>query len=308
MSTIWPSRSSMQSDLESALRKLATKRPLPGIADPRALRTLALQMVASLRREDYTSTLMKRTISADRADPNNSTFDADRAVVYNLQNHDIDEAAWLIFLITHFGKPADSGWRRLIDVYGRLGNGRWSWSAVSQDPSTFDSWLVANWRNIGGKFGNHRKYETLDPSSANSTKYVIRSYLDWIGPTRSHVTHFANAVRSAGNDPHKIFNDLYRGMTVKRFGRLAKFDYLSLIGRHDIAPISPGSAYLNEATGPTKGARLLFGINTPGSAGYTALQAGFDDLSSHLGVGMQVLEDSICNWQKSPTVFKHFKG
>jgi len=97
-------------------------------------------------------------------------------------------------------------------------------------------------------------------------------------------------------------------MTVKRFGRLARFDYLSLIGRHDIAPISPGSAYLNEATGPEKGARLLFGINTPGSAGYAALQAGFDDLSSHLGVGMQVLEDSICNWQKSPTVFKHFKG
>lgn len=308
MSIIWPSRSSTQSDLESALRKLATKRHLPGIADPRALQTLVLQILASLRREDYTSTLMKRTISANRADPSSSTFDADRAVVYNLQNRDIDEAAWLIFLITHFGKPADSGWRRLVDVYGRLGTGRWSWTAVSQSPKSFDAWLVANWQSIAGKFGNHRKYETLDPSSANSTRYVIQSYLNWVGPSLSHVTLFANAVRAAGNDPHRIFDALYRGMTVRRFGRLAKFDYLSLIGRYGIAPIAPGSAYLNEATGPADGARLLFGINTPGRAGYAALQAGFDDLSAHLGVGMQVLEDAVCNWQKSPTVFKHFKG
>jgi len=27
-----------------------------------------------------------------------------------------------------------------------------------------------------------------------------------------------------------------------------------------------------------------------------------------LNVGMQVLEDSLCNWQKSPRQFVHFRG
>lgn len=294
--------------MEVALLKLAAKRPMPGIADPQALKTLTLQLVASIRREDYTKRLMARPISADRADPHNTSFDADRAVVYHLQRGDIDEAAWLIFLITHFGKPENSGWRRLVDVYGRLGQGRWNWIAVSTNPSAFEVWLTANWQKIGGKFGNHRKYETLRPSSANSTGAVICSYVAWVGTARSHSQLFAKVVRTTGNDPHRIFDALYRGMKVRRFGRLAKFDYLALIGRFGIAPIEPGSAYLDEATGPATGARLLFDGRTNGPSSDAALQAGFDELSTALGVGMQVLEDSICNWQKSPKAFVHFKG
>lgn len=308
MPIIWPSREPTRQRFEVALRKLSAKRSMPGIADPQALKTLALQLVASLRREDYTNRLLERPISADRADPHKPNFDADRAVVYHLQQSDVDEASWLTFLMTHFGKPADSGWRRLTDVYGRLGHGRWSWATTSMNPGAFEAWLAANWKRIGGKFGNHRKYETLNPASANSTSIVIQSYIDWIGPSRSHSQHFGNVVRATGNDPHKIFDALYRSMNVKRFGRLAKFDYLALIGRYHIAPIVPGSAYLKEATGPAAGARLLFDGRTNGPSTDSALQAGFDDLSAALGVGMQVLEDAICNWQKSPKAFVHFMG
>jgi hypothetical protein len=31
-------------------------------------------------------------------------------------------------------------------------------------------------------------------------------------------------------------------------------------------------------------------------------------LGAGLGVGMQVLEDALCNWQKSPVQFKRFRG
>src|SRR5437773_11418448 len=31
-------------------------------------------------------------------------------------------------------------------------------------------------------------------------------------------------------------------------------------------------------------------------------------LGACLGVGMQVLEDALCNWQKSPDTFKPFRG
>jgi hypothetical protein len=31
-------------------------------------------------------------------------------------------------------------------------------------------------------------------------------------------------------------------------------------------------------------------------------------LEADLGVGMQAMEDALCNWQKSPRRFVHFKG
>lgn len=308
MPSVWPSRVSTKQRFEIALQKLATQRPMPGIADPKALEALALQLVASIRREDYTSRLLTRKVSAPRADPHNKSFDADRAVVFHLQQQDTEEASWLIFLMTHFGKPADTGWRRLTDVYGQLGQGRWSWAAVSTNTSKFEAWLTANWKSIGGKFGNHRKYETLDPASANSTGNVIRSYVNWVGPKKSHAALITRTIHVAGNHPHTIFDRLYQDMNVRRFGRLAKFDYLALLGRYGIAPIAPGSAYLAEATGPSSGARLLFDGQPNGPSSSSALQVRFDELSATLGVGMQVLEDAICNWQKSPKKFIHFKG
>ncbi|MFX6702277.1 hypothetical protein ABTH29_20475, partial [Acinetobacter baumannii] len=77
----------------------------------------------------------------------------------------LEEAAWLIFLMTHFAKPEESGWLRLKDVYGKLGTGRGTWKEVKSDPSDFQRWLAQNWQQIRGKFGNHRKYESLRPSS-----------------------------------------------------------------------------------------------------------------------------------------------
>lgn len=42
--------------------------------------------------------------------------------------------------------------------------------------------------------------------------------------------------------------------------------------------------------------------------GWAALEDWILDLDGVLGVGMQVMEDSLCNWQKSPTRFIHFRG
>jgi hypothetical protein len=115
-------------------------------------------------------------------------------------------------------------------------------------------------------------------------------------------------VQRTGNDPHKIFDALYRGLVVRSFGRLAKFDYLSLIGRYGIAPVEAGSAYLSGATGPAKGARLLFDGRPDGQSPLTELQSMLDALDADLQVTMKVMEDALCNWQKSPKRFVHFKG
>ena len=305
---MWPSWEAEKRRITKALQNHArTVRPLPGIVDPRAMDTLAMQFVASLRREKYYRLVQRKPISAHRAAPNDPSFDAERAVAYHMQRGNIDEAAWLIFLMTHFAKPADSGWRRLQDVYGRLGAGVWDWTTVSANPAAFAAWLATNWQNIRGKFGNHRKYESLRPSANRNTARVVESYVAWVG-AGGHRRLFADAVRRAGNDPHAIFEILYHELPIVSFGRLAKFDYLAMIGRYGIAPIEPGSAYLNGATGPLEGAHLLFDGRRDGPSTHEDLQNMLDAIDTDLCVGMQVMEDALCNWQKSPLEFEHFKG
>ena len=267
-----------------------------------------MQMVASLRRLDYTAIIRTRTNDTARADPASPMFDPERAAILHAQAGRLDEAVWLIFLATHFGKHPKWGWRRVQDVYSGLGDGAWTWNRVSQCPDGFRAWLVERQADIGGAFGNHRKYESLRGDGPNGTGAVVESYVRWIGPHGSHGRHFAELVRAGGNDPHVIFEHFYRSMTVARFGRLGKFDFLSLLGRLDLAPISPGSAYLSGATGPLRGARLLFSGSPVSVLAEADLEGWLRELDMALMVGMQVMEDSLCNWQKSPTRFVHFRG
>lgn len=305
---MWPSRQATLQRVKASLQRHSSAvRPLVGITDPRALEALALQFVASLRREDYYRLVRAKPISPDRANPHHPSFDAERAVSYHVQQGNVDEAAWMIFLMTHFAKPAGTGWLRLRDLYGGLGGAVWDWQTVSSNPIAFKEWVAANWQQIRGKFGNHRKYETLRPHAARNLGAVVDSYIAWIGPN-GHARRFADAIRQAGNDPHVIFSSLYDGMNVLSFGRLAKFDYLSTIGRYGIAPIAAGSAYLDEATGPAAGARLLFDGHSNSVTKPLVLQMYLDELDTSLSVGMAVMEDAICNWQKSPLRFKHFRG
>ena len=263
-------------------------------------------MVASLRRLEYTEILKNRGIHPNRADPDSDMFDPERAALFHTRNGNPDEAIWLIFLSIHFGKHGRHGWRMLRDVYSGLGAARWSWDRVSAQPGVFRKWLKENRANIGGAFGNHRKYETLAVDSKSSTALVIESFIRQCGPSPS--AYFAALTRSNGNDPMKIFDAAYEAFAIPRFGRLAKFDFLALLGRMDLAPLKPGSAYLRGATGPLRGARLLVDGDANSRTNPDSLDEILQRLDQTLDVGMQVMEDSICNWQKSPRKFVHFRG
>lgn len=303
----WPSRDAERQRIVGELTAARAARGLKGIPDAATIDTLAWQFIASLRREDYYRLVQSKPIDAHRADPNSATFDAERAVAFQLQRGNVDEAGWLIFLMTHFARRPDSRWQRLQDVYGKLGAGIWDWTSVQADPPAFLLWLTANWRNVRGAFGNHRKYESLNPAAKRPMSRAVQDYLAWIGPG-GHQQFFADTVRRAGNDPHVIFDQLYRSMRVNSFGRLAKFDYLSLVGRYRLAPIAAGSAYLDGATGPGRGARLLVDGNPTSATANGTLQIALDELDRCLDVGMEVIEDALCNWQKSPRRFVHYKG
>lgn len=306
---MWPLRVNRRLEIEDGLISFSREQiNLPGVALERRRVTLATQMIASLRREDYTKIVIARPIDMRRADPMDMLFDPERASVIHANAGDLDEAVWLAFLATHFGKHPVHGWKRLRDVYSGLGAGRWSWQRASADVLGFRGWLRTHENQIGGGFGNHRKYESLDADTAQGTGSVVAGYVNWIGPNRSHAEKFAGLIQAGGNDPYNIFDRFYVDMRVARFGRLGKFDFLALLGRLDLAPIKPGSAYLKGATGPLRGARLLFGGSPTEDLSPRNLEEWLRQLDGTLNIGMQAMEDSLCNWQKSPDCFVHFRG
>jgi hypothetical protein len=247
--------------------------------------------------------IANRPQSPRRADPaDREFFDPIRAASYHASLGNHDEACWLVFLFVHFGKNLKTGWNLLGEVYGRLGqDGSWDWSSVSMNPAAFEHWIAAHTqilRSVGG-FGNHRKYESI-----TTTGRTVASYVAWVGQA-GHQARFAVALDEA----RSAFDVLYRSMkVVQRFGRLAKFDYLTMIGKLALAPIEPESTYLDGATGPVAGARLLLGGETVSDWPTSRLDERLVDLDSHLKVGMQALEDALCNWQKSPDHFISFRG
>jgi hypothetical protein len=241
-------------------------------------------------------------------------FDPLKAAILYHRNGDQDEAFWLVFLSTHFGKHPQAGWSYVRKVYGRFGEGgHWNWINTSASPSGLRTWLDSHQdalkQEVPHGFGNHRKYENLDAYSPTGTGTVIESYVDWVGPPNSHQDLMERAYERSGGNSRVAFDYLYNSMEViVRFGRTARFDYLTMVEHIGLAAIKPGSAYLLNSTGPIKGARLLFGGNKKASINVAKLDAWLIELDSILGVGMQVLEDALCNWQKSPEIFKRFRG
>lgn len=286
-------------------------RPLIGIRDRIVRAVFIEQLIESIRRIEFITVLRSRDLSNKRMDPETELFDPLRAAILCQRGGDLEEAFWLVFLFVHFGKHPRSGWKYVRDIYGRLGRGgRWNWSNTSGNPSGFRAWLDAHQGDlkplgVPHGFGNHRKRESLDAFSSNGTGAVVESYIGWIQSQRTHEELVQRALQVANGDPRLAFDHLYNSMdAVMRFGRLARFDYLTMVGKLELAPIAPGSTYLRGSTGPLTGANLLFG----GEHSVDRLDTWLVELGDALDIGMQALEDALCNWQKSPRAFKPFRG
>ncbi len=295
--------------LRTGLLRHEKRRKLPGIAADAERECLIEQLIESVRRVKYPVAIRIRRIGPSRSDPSKEAFDPIKAALIHQQHGELDEAFWLVFLFVQFGKHPKSGYRLLRDVYsGTDSDVHWTWKRTSSDVRAFSNWLATQsrtWERDGVKrgFGAHRTHETVE-----STPATVESYVAWVHPPRSHAQLVQEAQDSAQNHRGKAFDYLYRSMRVYRFGRLAKFDYLAMLGKLGLADIEPSSTYILEATGPLQGAQLLYcGVKTDKSHDKD-LDGWLVELGADLGVGQQVVEDALCNWQKSPAKFKMFRG
>ena len=282
---------------------------LPGVASSGSADTFVRQIVESDRRNRYISYLLRAELSESRCDPASDRFDPLKAAVIQMRHGNTDEAFWMIFLFVHFGRHPKGHWRYPAEVYGGDGSGdHWNWQRVANDVGAFREWMDHNAERIRlgpprSGFGNHRKYESL-----RLTSQTVSTYVAWVGDSHHHLNRIEEVVatRFPGIDR---FEALYRSLsTVSRFGRTARFDYLRMIGRLGLIDIHPERAFISDSTGPRRGAHLLF--DPPASEPSTprSLEDKVTILQTHLQVDFDVLEDALCNWQKSPSEFKPFRG
>lgn len=292
----------------------ANEFPLPGILNAQHRAVFIKQMLDSIRRVEYVSVIASRHLAADRADPHIDLFDPIKATLIHKAKGNFDEACWLVFLSVHFGKHRRSEWRLPREVYGRLGwKPYWTWNRTAADTDAFRDWLRENQAELmRGKnrgFGNHRKYQSIDADKPVGTGIAIQSYVNWVMQYGGHAQLFAHALTQSQNDPKRAFEWLYKSMReVVSFGRMARFDYLTMLQKTGLAQIAPGFAYLNGATGPTRGARLMLQGSLAHELSLKTMENRLILLAQYLNVGMQEIEDSLCNWQKSPATYRLFSG
>lgn len=291
---------------------------LKGLSSNSHYITFAMQLIDSIRRIKYVEIISSRDkpISPLRAEPNSSYFDPLIAARVHYESGNYDEACWLIFLSTHFGKNIKTKWKLCRDIYSGLGTNTWTWDNVTERFGDFEYW----YRSVSSElikarkqrqYGNHRKYETLKNDSKRSIPRVFKSYIDFIGNTRSHAARFSEA-ETVAQTPDAFFELLYSNMrSVISFGRTAKFDYLTMLRKTNLLNIEPGHLFLKGSTGPIKGCRLLFNNNKNNGDSVEVLNEKLSSLSRILPIAylrMQALEDALCNWQKSPDHYKYFGG
>jgi Alpha-glutamyl/putrescinyl thymine pyrophosphorylase clade 3 len=283
---------------------------LKGISDDSARACLVRQMIDSLHRIEFVKRLGDRQISQHRLDPASLLFDPIKAAFLHTLNGNCDEAAWLVFLATHFGFNTKHKWELTRRVYGALQMAPiWTWPRTSSNLGEFKVWFIENSAGLSDVgFGNHRKYESTKVGAENNLFSTVSSYVAWVGPNRGHAMLFQDVAANYGSDSKSLFDGLYSEMKVVQFGRTAKFDYLTMLGKIGVVGVEPPFPYLSGATGPVRGVSLLLTGDAEAKIKTPELTDLVVNLGASLGVGMQVMEDSLCNWQKSPLRYQGFRG
>ncbi|PCJ66084.1 MAG: hypothetical protein COA58_08400 [Bacteroidetes bacterium] len=298
----------MYAEVDKAIQKCSSERQMPGLNDE-VRKTLNLQFVDSIKRIKIIEVIDKKGVDDTCLKLNSDTFNPIKAIAWYKSIGNYNEAIWLIFLVTHFGKNINTNWNLLVDTYsGARVDSIWNWESTSTELGDFLDWLNLNEGNLKkvGKFGNHRKYQSISAVCKNGTGDAFTSYINWIGEDRDQLAKLLEVTNSAGNSFER-FDMLYSAIkrNVNSFGRMATFDFCTMLGKFRLLDIEPGHTYLAGATGPVSGLKTLFGNKT-----LKELDEDVMVLYRNLNqfYGMQIIEDAICNWQKSTAKYRYFGG
>lgn len=264
---------------------------------------LALQLIESEQREAEIKQLLNSEIDPEVINPQSDKFNPIKAIIY-LKDKDYDEACWLSFLLIYTNDSEQADWAFMRKLYAATDlklHTALTWQQVNK---AFDQRMALLEQLSSSlalsdpkpKFGHHRAYESL-----NHLPVVFSSYIEFINEQGGHQALFRP--EQSALDKTAYFQTLYAVVrkNIYRFGRLSTFEYLCLLGKFELAEVEPNSCYIAEASGPKRGALLLFGMLSDNQLDDHAI-----GLADYLNVGYQQMEAALCHWQKSPNRFEKF--
>lgn len=286
-------------EIEQRVAALAAEDWVPGLTLTSGAALFAEEVARSVARINGVRLPAANPLDGVATNPADPAWDAWRAIVWHDRCGDKEEATWLAFLATHFGRREgdDDPWRSTRAVYSAFGEGVLSWEQVVASPADISTVCQGHAEECHRlKFGNHRKFETPRPGHPLGVDAVLRSYVEGIIQRTGgrQVALFSVPNVGAAGRSERLMRKL---RFVKRFGRTALFDLLTLLGNSGVYDLTPGRVHLVGPTGPLRGAKKMFG-----NADNRRLEAYANEMATRLDIPIQAVEDALCNWQKHPEI------
>ncbi len=261
---------------------------------------LSYQMVDSIRRVTIFRTYFDR---ARQAEKKNLSYlhTSNPFTLAQRSSLTMETRVWYIYVATYFGKSNTSKWKLFNKATFKDDHSLITLEDILENREDYFSYLRGlNFFN-NGKYSNHRKYtkKSLDGGKGVfSSFYFLIENLDLFTPAKA--TPFEEVYRNA--------------LKIPNFGRMAAFDFTCNLCKCGLYVNEPESMYQSHSTGPLSALNdmlILSGVknvtkNLQISLGDELLS--WFKTNSDIYMLAQVLEDSICNWQKSPNEHIRFFG
>lgn len=268
--------------------------------DYQIIDTLSLQTIDSIRRIKIYQVYKQQAIIAEKKKLVNY-HTSNPLVLCQRQSISRNSKIWIIYLATYFGKSKKSNWTLFRRAAFNKKKEFIKFESISKDKFKYYSYINSFDFFANANFSNHRKYTK---KSISGRKGIIRS-----------VEYVLNNISEFSCSTTVSFDTMYkRAFNIPNFGRMATFDFVCMLCKCGMKVEEPLSMYHKHSTGPLKAIEqilMLAGINSPTKEDQIIF--GNELLSwfrSNTEISMiaQVLEDAICNWQKSPSDYNHYFG
>ena len=272
---------------------------LNGKIDGLRLNVLAKQTYDSIRRiEIYKAYKTKANKSVKNKEPFSHT--SNPFILAQRSDLGMQDRLWILYLATYFGKSNKSGWTLFNRAAFKKDGSLIRFAEVKNDLDSYFQFLSSFDFFADCDYSNHRKFTAKKLIGPNG---VFKS-----------LEFFVNNIELFISENEKDFHEMYvLAKKIPGFGRLAGFDFTSTLVKCGLNVSEPNSMYANHSTGPLDGLKLLLKLtnNSTSSSSQIKLSADLMDWflkNTKIFMTGQVLEDAICNWQKSTTNYKRYTG
>lgn len=263
------------------------------------LNVLASQTLDSIRRVEIYRIYKYKAEKADLSDQ--SYFSTSTPFILGQRKSlSLNSRTWIVYLATYFGKSNKSRWS-LFKKAAFKGERLIQFEDIKEDKSSYFDILERADFFKDTSYSNHRKYTK---KSLIGNKGVFHS-----------MDHVIDNINLFSSEQQKEFDTIYKGaLKIPNFGRMAAFDFTSSLSKCELNVSEPLSMYHKDSTGPMNALEEILNLTRKSDRSKNArIRLGNDLLNwfrsnSDIYFIAQVLEDAICNWQKSPHYYIRYFG